>query len=323
MAVVTLGNLTDANKTLYVRKALEIARPRLVYAQFGQKDRLPAREGNQVQWIRFTKIGLTSGSSFSDIEWNATGTHYVKNTTGAPPTWTPLTPTDVTVPATMDFLFGPPIEVVEAKIYSSFLDLLKEFRTMIAQQAGEVIDTEVRDVVVAGTTVGFANGKASRGLLTSADKIDTDDVLDNVVTLRNNSAVPPANGSFAIIVSPNVEAQLMKDSAFRDAVQFQKEDMFVGTIATYLGCKFFRTERAPTVANSGSNNAVANIEQTLIVGSNSYGITHVLTDNFDVIYTAPGGHGDEWASKHKLTWKASFKSVILNQNWILRLESAR
>jgi hypothetical protein len=46
-------------------------------------------------------------------------------------------------------------------------------------------------------------------------------------------------------------------------------------------------------------------------------------DDFDIVYTGPGGWGDEWATRHAMTWKYVFKSVILNQNWLVRLESAR
>ena len=48
-----------------------------------------------------------------------------------------------------------------------------------------------------------------------------------------------------------------------------------------------------------------------------------MLDDFDIVYTPPGGFNDEWAVRHALTWKFMFKSVILNQNWLLRLESAR
>ena len=45
MGVLNIGTLTDIEKSSYVREALEIARPDLIYQQFGQGDRVPKREG--------------------------------------------------------------------------------------------------------------------------------------------------------------------------------------------------------------------------------------------------------------------------------------
>lgn len=316
MAVINLGTLSDIEKTFYHREALEFAKPALIYQQFGQKDRVPAREGKTAQWIRFDKPALTSGADFTGA---AT---YVKNTTGAAPDWTPATPTDVTVQAQMDSLFGKGHEWNEAVEYTSLVDLPKELRKLNAQHAAEAVETEVRDIIVAGTNVAYANQKANRGLLTAGDEVDMNDFFDSVTTLRNNDA-PLINGMYSALTSHNVITQLMKDTAFQSAIQFQRDYIFTGTIAELYGVRFLSSSLAPTVTDSGSNNAVSNVEQTLIVGGNSYGVTHWLLGDYDLIFTPPGGHGDEWATKNKLTWKMYHKAVILNQNWILRLESAR
>ena len=317
MAAISIGTLTDLEKTQYVREGLQIAKPNLIYSQYGQGDRVEKREGKTRQWFRMTKIAVTSGAS-----GNFSGYTYEKNATGAPPTFTPATPGDTTVSATADYLFGQGHEWNEGAQYTSFADLPKELREINAAHASEAIDTEVRNVVVAGTNVSYANSKASRGLLTSADTLDTNDLIDALTNMRNNDA-KEIKGSYPVLASANVISQLMKDSDFKTAVQLQKDYLFSGMIAEYLGMRFHWTSRAPTVANSGSNNAVSNVEQTLIVAANSYGVTKWMLNDYDVVYTGPGGFGDEWAVRHAMTWKYVHKAVILNQNWLLRLESAR
>lgn len=316
MAVINIGSLPDIEKTKYVREALAFARWQLVYRQFGQKDRVERREGKTCQWIRFSIPSIVSGSDFSG---SAT---YVKNSTGAAPTFTPATPGDTTVTATMEFLFGRGHEWNEGVEYSALVDLPKELRKINAEHAGRAIDTEVRDVLKVGTTVSYANGKSSRGDLTSTDKIDMEDIFAAVTTLRNNSA-PLINGLYTVVHSHNITEQLMKDTAFQNAVQFQKPYIFTGTIAELYGCRFVGTQNAPTVSDSGSNNTVATVEQTLIFGNGAYGVTHWMQDDYDLVYTGPGGWGDEYANRHALTWKFVGKAVILNQSWMLRLESAR
>lgn len=316
MAAISLGTLSDIEKTYHIREGLAIAKPALIYKQFGMKERVPAREGKTAQWIRFTKLGRTSGSDFSG------SADYVKNTTGAPPTWTPATPADTTVTAQMDAYFGKGVQWNEAVEYTSLVDLPKELRTIQFAQAAEVMEVETRDVLVAGTTVQYANQKAARNLITGADQIDMNDVIDLGVTLRNNDALR-IKGVFPVLCSVNVIGQLMKDTNFQNAVQFQKDYVFTGEIAKLFGMRFIESSLAPTVSNSGSNNAVSSLEQTIALGDMAFGVTTWKMDDFDMIYTPPGGHGDEYKVLNKLTWKMYYKAVILNQAWIARLESAR
>lgn len=316
MAVISIGTLSDIEKTQYVREALEFAKYNLIYRQFGQKDKVAKREGKTRQWTRFSIPAITSGSDFTGA---AT---YVKNTTGAPPTFTPATPGTATVSATADYLFGKGHEWNDAIGYTSFLDVDQELRKVNAEHAARAVDTEVRDIAVATTSVSYANAKASRGLLDSGDKIDMADIFQVVTNLRNRSA-RPIKGQFSVAHSHNVTQRLMLDTAFQNAVQFQKDYIFTGTIAELFGCRFVGTENAPTVSNSGSNNAVASVEQTLVFAEGAFGTTYWMKDDYDVIYTGPGGWGDEYAARNALTWKFSGKSVILNQDWMERLESAR
>ena len=316
MAVITLGSLTDLEKTSYVREGLPNAKPKLIYSQYAVKDRVPKREGKTRQWFRMTKLGITSGDDFSGA---AT---YVKNSTGAAPTFTPATPTDTTVTAQVDYLFGKGHEWNDAVEYNSFADVPKELRILNTMNAAESIDTEVRSVVTAGTNVAYANGRATRPNLLSTDQVDMNDFFDAATNLRNNDA-PEIQGMYSAMCSANVIAQLMKDTAFQSAIQFQKPYVFTGTIAELYGIRFNWTSRAATTSNGGSASQIATIEQTIITGDNAYGKTAWMLDDYDIVLTQPGGWGDEWKTRHAMTWKFEFKSVLLNNNWLVRLESSR
>lgn len=317
MGVISLGTLTDLEKTSYVREGLPVAKPKLIYSQYAVKDRVAKREGKTRQWFRMTKITPASGTSS-----NFSGYTYEKNSTGAPPTFTPATPADTTVTAQVDFLFGQGHEWNEGIEYTSFADLPAELRNLNTLHAAESIDTEVRSVVTAGTNVYYANNRSSRPNLLSTDQVDMADFFDASTVLRNNDA-PLIQGMYSAICSANVIAQLMKDTTFQSAVQFQKQYIFTGTIAELYGIRFDFTSRAATSSNGGSASQIATIEQTIITGDNAYGKTAWMLDDYDIIYTPPGGFSDVWAVRHALTWKFMFKSVILNQSWLLRLESSR
>lgn len=316
MAQISIGTLSDIEKSAYVKEALRFAQLTLIYRQFGNKDNVSEREGKTRQWDRFSIPAVTSGTDFTG---SAT---YVKNTTGANPTFTPATPGTTAVTASADYLFGKGHEWTNSVAYTSFLDIKENLRRVNAEHAGRAVDTEVRDTLLVGTTVAYANAKASRNLLTAVDKISMNDIFDTTTTLRNNSA-QPIKGMFTVAHSWNVNSQLFKDSAFQAAIAQQRDYIFKGTIAELFGDRFVGTDNATTVANSGSNNAVGNVEQTLIFGADAYGVSYWGKDDYDLVYTGPGGWGDEWAVRNALTWKYNGKAVILNQSWMLRLESSR
>lgn len=305
MAEMTTSNLSDVLQAYKVRKTLEFAKPRLVYPQFGMPDLTMFRKGKQATWLRFDKLAIPSVALSEK------------------PTWAPETVTDTTVSATLE-LWGNGIEMTELLDKTSLYDLPNEFKELIGQNAGETINQKVRNILVAGTSVSYANGKGSRGLLTAADTVDLDDILATTQEMEGADA-PKIGDNYVAIISPYVKTQLMKDSAFREAVRYLAKDstMFTGELVTIDGVKFVVTSTAPTVTNSGSNNAIANVEQTVILGKHAYGIARLMPGDFKVVVTPPGGHGDEYEVLTKIAWKAYLKAVILNQTFMRRLESAR
>lgn len=305
MATMTRSLGANTIEVLNVRKTLEFAKPKLVYPQFGAPDLVMQRKGQTASWLKFTKLGIPS-SVLDDS-----------------PTWAPESVTESTVTATLQ-LWGNGVELTEALAETSFLNLPDEYKKLIGQNAGETINEKVRDVLVAGTSVNYANSKTQRQQLISTDTIDMDDIIDTVQSLEVADA-PMIGDEYVAIISPYVKTRLMKDTAFREATRYLAKDnmIFTGEIANIDGVRFVRTSTAPTVANSGSNNSVSNVEQTIILGDGAYGIARLLPGDFDVVVTPPGGHGDEYKVKTSIAWKAYLKAVILQQTYMRRLESAR
>jgi N4-gp56 family major capsid protein len=318
MAAMTLSSLTDLQKYAYVKEGLPLAKPKLVFAQYAVKDRVAKREGKVRQWFRMTKPGL----AYQAGDFSTTTYQFVTNTTGAAPTWTPATAADTTVTAQADFVFGQGHEWNDGLEYMSFADIPAELRNLNVMHAAEATDTLVRDVVKAGTNVIYAGGVATRPNLLSTSYAAMTDIFKSCTTLRNADA-PEIQGMYSAMCSANVIEELMRDTAFQTAIAQQKDYLFTGTIAELYGVRFNFTSRAATTTNGGSASQIATIDQTIITGDNAYGKTAWMLDDFDIVYTPPGGWNDEWAVRHAMTWKHNFKSVILNQDWLVRLESSR
>lgn len=305
MADMIRSNAPDVIEVHNVRKTLEFAKPKLVFPQFGAPDLVMKRKGQTASWLKFTKLAIPS-SVLADS-----------------PTFTPETVADATVTATLQF-WGNGVQLVEALEETSFLDLPDEYKKLLGQNAGETINEKVRDVLVGGTSANYANAKTNREAVVTADTIDLDDILDTVQSLETQDA-PMIGDEYVAIISPYVKTRLMKDTAFREATRYlgKSNSLFTGEVANIDGVRFVRTSTAPSVANSGSNSDVANLEQTIILGDGAYGIARLLPGDFDVTITPPGGHGDEYKVKTAMTWKVYLRAVILQQLFMRRLESAR
>lgn len=288
-----------------VRKTLEFAKPKLVYPQFGAPDMIMKRKGQTASWLKFTKLAIPS-SVLDDS-----------------PTWAPETVTESTVTATLE-LWGNGVELVEALEQTSFLDLPMEYKKLIGQNAGETINEKVRNVLVAGTSVNYANAAAARQNLISTDTADLDDFIDVATSLEASDA-PKIGDEYVAIISPYVKKRLMKDTAFREAIRYlaKGSSIFTGELVSVDATRFVVTSTAPSVSNTGSNNSIATLDQSIILGDGAYGIARLLPGDFDVVVTPPGGHGDEYKVKTSMAWKAYLKAVILQQSYMRRLESAR
>lgn len=305
MATMTRTLGANTIEVYNVRKTLEFAKPKLVYPQFGAPDMIMKRKGQTASWLKFTKLAIPS-SVLDDS-----------------PTWAPETVTESTVTATLQ-LWGNGVELVEALEQTSFLDLPMEYKKLIGQNAGETINEKVRDVLVAGTSVNYANAAAARQNLISTDTADLDDFID-VATALEASDAPKIGEEYVAIISPYVKKRLMKDSAFREAIRYlaKGSTIFTGELVSVDATRFVVTSTAPSVSNTGSNNSIATLDQSIILGDGAYGIARLLPGDFDVVVTPPGGHGDEYKVKTSMAWKAYLKAVILQQTYMRRLESAR
>src|SRR3990167_135504 len=305
MADMIRANAPNTIEVYNVRKTLEFAKPKLVFPQFGAPDLIMKRKGQTASWLKFTKLAIPS-AVLADV-----------------PTFVGETVSDATVSATLQF-WGNGVQLAEFLEQTSFLDLPEEYKKLLGQNAGETINQKVRDVLVGGTSTNYANAKASREAVVSTDTIDLDDILNTVESLEVQDA-PMIGDEYIAIISPYVKTRLMKDTAFREATRYLAKDnsIFTGEVANIDGTRFVRTSTAPSVANSGSNSSVANLEQTIILGDGAYGIARLLPGDFDVIITPPGGHGDEYKVKTSMAWKVYLRAVILQQTYMRRLESAR
>lgn len=337
MAVTTTSVLTStsANEINWQSEALKFAMPYLAYAMFGVKDAVSERRGLTVKWYKHHEASETTATLAEN------------------PTWAPSSIVVDTVTAQLA-LYGDGQEITEILDKNSVFDLRPDMLVWAGEAAGRSINAVTRAALLAGATVVHSNGKTS-ATLASTDTATVDDFITAGKLLKNNDAPTFMVGGepcYIAIISPTVEAQLLRTTAFRDMVRYASANrLFTGYIGTLMGICFVRTSTTVQTTVTG-----VTAEQSIVCGKGFYGTPAMpllggtngvpdfsgmaptgeemmysnaaLSEMFKVLVTEPGNgsgggaHGDEWATRFKVAYKAYWKPVILDTRWGYNLKSA-
>jgi N4-gp56 family major capsid protein len=303
---ITTSQVSEELQTFFDARTLEVAEMNLPLRQFAVVRPLPARHSKTIQFTRFEKLTVSTVA--------ATRATALKLTEGTVPT-TPQQMTINTVTATVD-QWGSFIRIADLAELTFFHPVVEESLYLLGLQAAETIHYEIQTTLDAGTTVQYAGGKAARSAIDGTNKISTTEVIKAVKTLRNNSG-RTFNGYYIAVVHPSVEADLLGDATFVEATRYgAAERLYKGEISRYYGCVFVRAESLITYSST------VTVYPTFFIAQYAYAITHL--QDLRVIHHPPGSAGtaDPLNQLRTLGWKCSFKAAILNNNWILRLESA-
>lgn len=95
-----------------------------------------------------------------------------------------------------------------------------------------------------------------------------------------------------------------------------------GALGDLLGIRFYETTNATTL--SGLGQSARDIWETLFIGREAYAVVELNADTARTYFKPRGSSGitDPLDQVWSLGWKAAFTAVILDNNRILRYESA-
>lgn len=200
---------------------------------------------------------------------------------------------------------------------------LREHVDVHAQNAGETIDTLIRDELDGGGTAQIVNGLALTAV-TATDIIDGYEVRKAALTLKKNKALPFENGYFRAIVPVSVAQDLRGDSEWLDAYRYtDASNIRDGQIGRLHGVEFYETNNEVVSADAGSGNV--DVYSTFVFGANAYGMVDIGSDSEPkIIYKRPGASdtSNPLDMFSTIGWKATFVAKVLNANWLIELKTA-
>lgn len=300
-----LGGLSPEMKTYYDKKLLSRLVPNFVFGQFAQKRPIPKNGGKTIEFRQFTS--LTPATT--------------PLTEGVTPSGNALNVTNKTATVAQ---YGDFIEISDVLDLTAIDPVLDETADLLGEQAAETLDVIIRDILVAGTNVQYANGRTSRGTIASGDNLTVNEIRKAVRTMKRNKVKPLDGGDYVAIVEPGATYDLQSDTKWEQAAQYAgSKQIFSGEIGRLYGVRFVETPLAKKFAGQGA--AGIDVYCTLVLGKDAYGIVDVAGSGAVQNIIKPhgsGGTSDPLNQRATSGWKALFTAVRLEELAILRIEHA-
>ena len=134
-------------------------------------------------------------------------------------------------------------------------------------------------------------------------------------------------GYYKAIVGPDAKFSLLGDPLWEDKAKYQQaEQIENGEIGKLFGVIFLESSEAPVYTGAGASSA--DVGATLIFGEDAYGVVDLGQVGASPVRTivkplGSAGTADPLDQMATVGWKVDgFAAVILNGDWIVRLEHA-
>lgn len=310
----TAGNQPGSQTlTFHDRKLLETADAVLVHTKFSTEYSIPNNFGDTIDWTR----------------WNNLGTQTTVLIEGVTPVSSNLS---VSLVSATVAEYGNWVLISNKLLKRSRDNVKYQAAERLGVQAGESVDAIDRDVKVAGSSVFYANGGASRATLDVSNIMTPEDIARAVTLLKTNMARPLKNGKYGCIFHPHTTFTLRQQSEWRDVYkQSPRTDIFEGhEVRECEGAYIVETTMAKiwsgggALGTTGARNDGANYDVygTLLFGGAACGTVDLAKTLRKMIWKELGsaGTGDPINQRASAAWYAEFVSKILNDSFMTRIE---
>lgn len=225
------GGLSQEMKTYYSDYLIDMAEPKLVHDQFGQKQPIPKNNGKIIEFRKYDPL---------------------------PKALTPLT--EGVTPDGQKLEMG--VVSAEVKQYGGFVELsdilmltaidnnLVQATKLLGNQAGRTLDTITREVLCGGTNVQFAEGQVTSRSALAGGKEEgnhylTVDAVRRAVRYLKKMNAETINGSYVGIIHPDTAYDLMSDPKWLNVKTYSDpEGIYQGEIGKIENVRFVESSEA-------------------------------------------------------------------------------
>lgn len=328
--VTTYGEINQRTAAWVATEMLSHAEPILVLSKFGQTKPIPKNKANSVKFRR-------------PIPFDAATTPLQE---GVTPTAQKMQYEDVE--ATLK-QYGRPIEITDVVADLAEDPVLKDAATLAGEQAGLTIEMVTWGVLKAGTSVHYANGaargsvntplsKAKQRAVTRGLKAQKAMKITQILDGSVNYSTRPVEAAYVAVSHTDMESDIRDIAGFIPVAEYGSRKVLcpeeIGSIEDVryvLSPELepfkdqggaFNGSGTAMVSTSGTN---ADVYPILYIGKEAYGTVPLKgASAITPMVLNPGkpSKSDPMGQRGYVSWKAYYTAVILNENWMSRLESA-
>lgn len=297
--------LTAEQHEYYQDAMLDRLMPELQLMNYGEKKNIPKNKGAKTSFRRLNSLAvsttaLTEGVTPDGVDLN-------------------ITSINTTVQE-----YGNYTKISEFINTTGYDPLLTETSQLMGENAGESMETIVRDIVGAGTNVMYANSVASR--VTVAGKIVALDVLKVRRNLKRSKVkqvkLPNGKSGYLWFAHTDVITDLMQTTEWIDANKYiDNKNLIEGVAGELYGIYFIEYDLASKVAGAGA--AGVDVYLNLVVGKGAFGVPDVQGSSKPqiIVHSAgSGGVSDPLNQFNTVAWKSAFATIRMNELCIVRYE---
>ena len=302
----TIGNLTVENQMFYDRTLLERLLPELQYAEDADKKKIPSGKGTEVEFRRYESLEIPTGPL----------------TEGVTPDGKSLSITSLKTTAKQ---YGDYVTVSDVLDMQGKDPTITESSEVLGEQSSLLIDTIVRDTLLSGTTVQYANGKESRDAIEATDVLTALEIRKGIKRLKKAGAKTFEDGYYHAIIDADQEFDVKEDKAtngFTEVAKYANQKALLkGEIGSLDKARIKVSTNASTVANSSS----VEVHKAVIYGRHSYGMVDLENGRgkprIIVKRASESGTSDPLEQRNTVGWKNMFTAIRLNELAIIRIET--
>lgn len=318
---VNAGNdLSAEMKTYYEKRLIDLAEPKLVHDQFGDKYPIPVGGGKSIEFRRYDSLEKA-----------------VKPITeGVTPAGNNLNVTSLTETVMQ---YGDWIQLSDMLEMSAVDNNVVQATRLLGAQAGRTLDSITRDVLAGGTNVIYApdmtdGGKKEvmkRSEITENCRLSADLIFRAAAQLKGMNA-DPIDDKYVAIIHPYVAYDLMRSEEWIDAHKYATpENIYAGEIGRIAGVRFVESTEAKIFRGADLADDSRNLTVSSYSGSAS--ITPAIGEGTSFMLTVSekisAAKGEELIGKSILIYSKSedayssvtIKGVHPNTRYIFLSES--
>ena len=303
------NDLTPEMKTYYEKRLIDLAEPRLVHDQFGDKYPIPQNGGKIIEFRKYSPLAKA----------------LTPLTEGVTPSGNSLNVTAVTAEVKQ---YGDYIQLSDLLQIAAIDNNVVQCTKLLGAQAGRTLDTITREILNGGTNVIYApkvvEGKetavTSRANLDATSLLTVDLIFKAAATLESMNAAP-IDDSFVAIIHPFAAYDLMRCEEWIGAHKYANpENIYAREIGKIGNVRFVKSTEANIWKGSGCPSGLA-VFSTLVLGASAYGVTEITGGGLQHIVKQLGYGEDPLNQRSSCGWKATRAAKRLVEEYMVRIES--